>query len=544
MSSFEQAFPTRVFSLEEDAGVSGASGRTDAVRPDRINQHIEGIPNGTRTMTDEEVARLLNDPFAELVLRAGKFPRGLGELLEAFDEHNASSSGLPEQSTFLVSEGGQIRFAQGLNKGGSRLITVRSRRMSPEVTISTLIPPGVSPRAENVLNEVFAWDSINRTFHFYQRQQGAWFWCGQSDMALEESTQGKGPFDSHVSGYPLMKELRSPWVHWHGPSLRITEIAYAPGDPLVSDPLFADRQTADQFEKVVIVQLIERWNTARFEKARQGKNLTAVRRFMAQLLQAPSANLISTHAQWSKLPEQDLADLPPTFFYDQDSLAAAGVTLMPPRLSMAGGRYSALAEKYDLRVQGGTVDQPGDVPFCFTVPERAFEDVVVVRGLIQQGAMSERLAACLLMIDFSNPLRSLGRDALMPHVPDAIGLTPDTNLDAVLIPSLLRVAEDAPNASPERKFAAHWELGPTRWKTEFAKRISDYLGRIKAKLESDAGCDEIFRLAESRRREFSQRPLSEFGLTLPQSVGIPSTSPPLEMTEEATVRKRTVETQA
>ncbi|MGH2732238.1 MAG: hypothetical protein ACRDJG_04755, partial [Actinomycetota bacterium] len=141
MNGPENVFPTRLLSLPGDGAREAGATEID---PRRINQHIEGIPSGTRVMTGEEVARLLNDPFATLVLRRGKFPSDLGELLDALDEHNPQPDGLPQQSSSLVSEGGQIRFSGGVDKGGTRLITVRSRRDSPELIISTLVPAGIS----------------------------------------------------------------------------------------------------------------------------------------------------------------------------------------------------------------------------------------------------------------------------------------------------------------------------------------------------------------------------------------------------------------
>ena len=59
-----------------------------------------------------------------------------------------------------------------------------------------------------------------------------------SHHALEDATRGKGPFDSHVNGSMVMKELRSPWIHWHAPQAGINEEAFAPDDPLRDEPLF------------------------------------------------------------------------------------------------------------------------------------------------------------------------------------------------------------------------------------------------------------------------------------------------------------------
>ena len=532
-------FPSRLLHLDRETEAGRAAG-TD-VDPQKINQHLEGEPGNPRVMTEAEVASLLGDPFATLVLRQGILPKNLTELLAALDTHDNAEGGLPLKSSFLVSEGGQIPFKAGLAKGGSRLLTVRGRGRgnSPELMISTLVAAGQSPRSDDVLNEVIAWDPTNRTFHFYQRQRGAWFWCGQSDMALVAPTRGQGPFDSHVNGYVVMKELKTPWVHWHGPGLGISERAYAPNDPMVRDPLFLNKDHALNFETNVMRPLMARWNKARFDKATRRRELTDVKLLGTQLLDSTSANLISTHTEATQLPGRDLEDLPPTFFVDLDCLGGeVGLDIDAPALVMGGARYAALIATHNLRVRGEGVDEPGDLPFCFTVPERAHEDVLVVGELIRRGALSTRLAACLLMVDFPNPVGSRRRASLAKHLPEQTGLTPRTNLDATLVPVLQAAATASPEDSPEREFVAHWDLGPTAWTAAFTKRIADYLQALVTRLATDAGSDDVFRLAESRRREFRRRPLAEFGLTLPVAVAIPANTRPLEMTERATIRNR------
>jgi hypothetical protein len=528
----EAAFPSRLLTL----GGLEAAGAVDRAR---INQHIVGKPDGKGVMTDEEVARLLNDPYAKLVLRQGRFPKTLGELLDALDHAGDSPDAVPQQSTFLISEGGQIPFAPGVEKGGGRLLTVRFRNNAPELMVSCLLPPGVSPRTEEVLLEVIAWDPVNRTLHFYQRQEGAWFWCGQSDMALEEPTRGHGPFDSHINGYPLMKELKTPWVHWHGPGLGIAETAFAPDDPIVTDTLFRDKDHALNFEKLVVRPLAERWNIARFDKALQDGTVTNLPGFMRQVLEATSFNLISTHTEFTQLPGQDLADIPPTFFFDQDGLVSEiGLNVDVPALRMSGARYLALIEQHDLRVLGDSVDQPGDVPFCFTVPERAFEDELVLKILIAKDVLSPRLAACLLMLDFPNPVGSHRRSTLMQHVPATASTDPASSLEAVLVPAIQAAAADNPEGSPEREFVANWDVGAEAWQDAFADRIEAYLGKVAALLATDPGSDAVFQLAESRRRELRKRPLVEFDLSLPIAVAIPEDAPILDMTEQAEVQPR------
>lgn len=532
MSENERAFPSRLLKMGSHEAVGAESA---AVDPAKINQHIIGLPDQPRVMTDDEVAELLNDPFAVGVLRRGKFPSTLDELLSGLD---AGAPAVDRQESYFVSEGGQIRFQEGLDKGGSRLLVARfdSGTGAAELMMSVLLPPGTSPRRDDILIEVLAWDPQNRTFHFYQRQQGAWFWCGQSDMALEEPTRGHGPFDSHVNGYPLMKELKTPWVHWHGPGRGIAETAFAPDDPLVSDPLFTTKDHALNFENQVMRPMCERWNTARFDKllATSPPNLTSVLR---QVVDTTTANLVSTHKEWTRIGEDgDLDDVPPTLFFDQDCFAELGIAANVPALQLSRERYAALVATHDLRVRGQGVDVAGDVPFCFTVPERSFEDVLVVRELVGRQLMSERFAGCLLMVDFPNPLFSARRASLLELLPTTVDLAAGPSaIDDAAVPTIEAAAPDSEAAA---EFMTGWERGDD-WRTVFTDRLTQFITNVAERLDTEDGADAVFRLAESRRREFRRRPLAEFDLSLPLAVAIPDDAPRLEMVEDGSVRDKT-----
>lgn len=527
----EQAFPSRLLRMGSHEAVGAEA---SAVDPSKINQHVVGLPDQPRVMTDAEVGDQLGDPFALGVLRRGVFPSTVDEIFAALD---AGAPQLTRQESYLIAEGGQIRFEEGVDKGGSRLLIVRfdSSTGAAELMMSVLLPPGTSPRRDDILIEILAWDPSNRTFHYYQRQQGAWFWCGQSDMALEEPTRGHGPFDSHVNGYPLMKELKTPWVHWHGPGRGIAETAFAPDDPLVADPLFRAKDHAFNFEVQVMRPMCERWNTARFDKllAAPSPNLTSALR---EVIETTNVNLVSTHKEWSRIGEDgDLDDIAPTFFFDQDCFAELGVAPTVPSLQLSRDRYAALAATHDLRVRGQGVDVAGDVPFCFTVPERAFEDVLVVRELVRRQLLSDRFAACLLMVDFPNPLFSARRASLLEHLPPTVAMADGPfPVDVVAVPALEAAAPSDPAAE---EFMASWRLGD-QWRTTFVERLTEFIAMVAAQLGTDDGSDAVFRLAESRRREFRRRPLAEFNLSLPVAVGIPESAPPLEMLADGSIQEK------
>jgi hypothetical protein len=74
-----------------------------------IVRFIAGVDQTPRPMTAAEIDDLLNDPLAVLLLRRGVFPSTLAEVLAGIDAFNTLPEGLPEQQTFLVGEGSQIR---------------------------------------------------------------------------------------------------------------------------------------------------------------------------------------------------------------------------------------------------------------------------------------------------------------------------------------------------------------------------------------------------------------------------------------------------
>jgi len=340
-------FPTRKL------GIGGALAlKADGTEPraGAVNQHIEGRADGTRVMLDTEVASLLHDPFAVLVLRRGVFPLTAKAVLDELDKHNGEPAGVPDSASFMVFEGSQIPVTADGDRGGARLVVVRGRGNAPELMVSCLLGPKDSTTTPGVLVEVLSWDPDNRTLHFYQLQSGQWFWCGQSDMSADADTRGRGPFDSHVNGYPLMKELKTPWVHWHGPDMQISPEAFAADDPLRDDPLFTARRSAYEFEDRVR-ELIDRWNTARFDKMTAGAQLTHGQIVAEQILASPAANLTSTNVPWVSAEGAQLT-LPTTFFFDEECLVSVlQIPVDPVTLQMVGARYKALAEKHDLRVR-------------------------------------------------------------------------------------------------------------------------------------------------------------------------------------------------
>jgi hypothetical protein len=151
--------------------------------------------------------------------------------------------------------------------------------------------------------------------------------------------------------------------------------------------------------------------------------------------------------------------------------------------------------------------------------------------------LSDRLAASLLMVDFSNPVFSARREALLKYVPASATLGDPARLETEFVQAVTQGASGLAGDSAEAEFLANWAVSENDWRNEFARRIRDFMAAVTAAVADPQRFSDIFRLIDSRRREFRRRPLAEFRLTVPASQ-IPRDGPFLELTPDAKVREK------
>lgn len=536
----EQGFPTRKLLYSQgyrtaaDAARSGVEG---GLVPTKIHRCVMGIDEFPRPMEPAEVERL-RDRFAGLLLKRGTFPMSLRALVAEFDAFNDDPSGLPDQASYLVAEGGEIPWTTETSSldRGFRFVVARAR--GPEVMV--LISASTAIDSEEQFLQVLGWDPESLVYQYYERHSGAWLWAGDSSHALEPPTRGKGPFDSHVNGSLVMKELKNPWTHWHSMIAGIQEDALAPGDPLRSEPLFAQRSGAEDLERRVVRPGITRWDEARLDKSIAADGtISNVPFLMRQVLETTTVNLASSPQQSRLVREGSPLSLPVTFFLDSDALLnEIGLQPQVGKIGVDGRRYLESLERYEFALvdDGGTMRQKGDTFFAFLVPEPAFEDVDVLSRLLGRNILTPRFGACLLMVDFPNPVFSTRRQHLMRYVPAQLKLTDGgSELPPAMVAAIEAAEPGLPPESPEREFLANWRLSEAEWRSAFERRIERYFEALAVRATTEEGFDGFVRLADSRRRQFRRRPLAEFGLTLP-TTNIPKDAPFLEMGEDGTVR--------
>lgn len=493
----------------------------------QLYRRVSGRDERARPVSAEELAGL-NDPMATGFFHESVFPMTVQELLSGLPGTVAAS-----RRVYLVGEAGQIApdTAPGLRRDLRFAITVAVRAGQPDLLIST--QAGGDQVAAFL--QVAAWDPEAKVFNFYMRLGPAWVWAGNSWDALEPDSRGKGCFDSHVNGSAVMKELRIPWINWQ--SERAT-IRLADDDPLRRDPLYQQVTGAQKLE-LTVRSLVTRWTAARLAAVTANGVVEHPDRLLRHLFTTTTVNLTSTDRQSSVItPESSDLVLPMGFWLNQDVLLDdLGLMARAAPPTVPAARYHASLTRFGFRLEERAEDggiafrRPGDTFFAFVVPEAAHEDNEVVRQMIRNGLLSAKFAACVLMVDFPNPVFSPSRAHLMRYAP-TVATEPSALCDRMAL-AITDAARTLPADSPEGRFAAHWQVPDDAWRAVFGQRVDTYVRTAAARVRTEDGFDDYVRLAESRRRWFRAMRLNEFQLTLPVT-DISADAPPLAMCEDAT----------
>jgi hypothetical protein len=533
LSRATERFPTRNYPYgRASEGVEEESAHA-LLPPQVLHRFVLGLDVHPRAMTEIEKEEL-GDPFAKLLLFRGVFPLSLREVLRELDRVDAGE-GLPQQQVFLAADGGQIPWSEETDDlaRAFRLVVARGRGDDFRVLISSsTVADGEEDRH---FLQLIGWDEEHGVFNYYERRGGTWIWAGSSLHALAPATRGRGPFDSHVNGSLVMKELRQPWVHWHSPAAGIAPEALAPEDSFREDSLFLGRVTADRLETTIVRPGIQRWNRARLRRAlREDGTLMDVPSFFRQMLETTTVNLVTADQVSRLIRDEDQITLPITFFLNTDALLdVAGLEPDIERIRVPGHLYRASLDRFQFHLTDGRHRFPGDTHFAFLVPEPAFEDTDILALLVRERILSPRFAACLQMIDFPNPVFSPRRAALLPHVPAAASRQ-GFDLEERFVSSVEQAVEGTPEGSPERELLTLWALGEGGWKAQFEALLTEYFAALAAQAATEEGFDGFVRLAESRRRAFRRHKLAEFKLTIPRT-NIPDDAPALQMRADGRV---------
>jgi hypothetical protein len=309
-----------------------------------------------------------------------------------------------------------------------------------------------------------------------------------------------------------MRELRFPWLHWHSQAANILPSVLPPDPPLANHPWVtgSNPRSAAELELAVAKPSIMRWTRVRFDRLRTAPMIDDPERVLTQVLGTPSVNIVTSHTESGAAGAIGSVDLPQTFFVDSEGLTEVLGLPEPPPFTVSAAVYLRNLAAFGTVVSDGAgFRRTGDTHFAFAVPERAFEDRAVLQRAIQVGLLTRRLAACLLMTDFPNPVFSTRREALLAHVPATATVTGGTStFSQEMADAIVAAAPGTTAGSPEREFAARWAVGED-FADAFAAELTAYYGAVTKQLATQDGYDDYVRLAETRRRRVRRMPIFE-----------------------------------
>jgi hypothetical protein len=177
----------------------------ESLQDGRVHRFVVGEDTRVRVLDADDAARELGDPFATVLLLRGIFPRTAGEVLEALQRE---APDLGEPLFFLLGEGSQIPMSaatEGVSRRLRFLVAHGVGNEGADVLVSAFHP-------DEGTVELMAWDRRAGGFNYYQTvgPSSAWVFAGNSRHALVDPTQGKGPFESHLSGNVVMRSCVFP----------------------------------------------------------------------------------------------------------------------------------------------------------------------------------------------------------------------------------------------------------------------------------------------------------------------------------------------
>jgi hypothetical protein len=548
----------RVRPLASTAPQALAADVTPACPPVKARQlyrFLAGIDACMKPMAAAEVSAELNDPFGQMLSRnaggAGVWPASISDLQQAIA--TALPSWAPPRS-YLVGEGSQIPASlldvkgQPVGRDGNRdfryVLTWGANPSSPVIFLSG-VPAGIPGGTPPPFLQVISFDPKKDDFNYYQFINNAdvieggsnadrrtWSWAGDSTYARKPQTTGQGCFACHLNGGLNMKELTPPWNNWHSPQASVSTLNVPVA--MANDSLFQTLTGADNLQTVFQGAMFS--YTQQTVKAAIAKDRTVAKpsELLRRLIATTTINFRASQIPSSG--SSDISALPNDFFLNDSTFHDVlflkyqfpdQKTLMIKR---ADFDQFVKNKQVALVNTNGTPKyiQPGATFFAFFVPAPAYEDTKAIQQLINNKVISDKFAASVLMVDFTNPVFSQPRSSLMTYAAKiTTGKADGTDIPNQFAALVTAAAAGTPavdpahvaKATPEQQFLYYWNQ--TDWQAACVTQIDAYLQAVGIRIGTIAGANDYLTLAISRGIQFANDPrlcnLNEMSLLLPTS---------------------------
>jgi len=389
---------------DQGGGGRGVGGKADDLdAPGACLEIFDGREGFSRDLVDPAI---LKDPIAQFVLRAqgDACPDTFSEvaaLLALRDAVDCRSGGAVQ--TAVVSETAQIRGIPDV----FRAISSRDCGGRPEhgvlMSLANIHDDDDAPPADA---EFMAFDETLGMFSFYALQGGVWTFHGTSKDLVELDPTSKCAA-CHVDGGMIMKELDTPWLHWEGD-------ATTPGATELIDRIddLGTRSTGADLEQTVITAN-EEWTEIWVKDLLLANDL---RRVLEPVFCTNEFNIGTA----GKAVGDGVRFVPAEALVDD--IFDTGAFGLQVNVSPEAYETAIAQARQRIQIGGNPVQGPDgaavlDTHFKLAFVQRARADQQVVERLIQIGVLDRELALDVLSVDFTRPVFSDDRCALLDFVP-------------------------------------------------------------------------------------------------------------------------------
>lgn len=354
----------------------------------------------------DNVLQELKDPFARFVLQQGPegCATGFRDIMAKLAENDAENCGFGGGvSTRIVSE--TVQFSPDTPM---RAVTSRAcdGRRDWELTFSVFGARRNAALPDAV--EVIGFDPETREFNYYEATQGRVHFFGSSTDILRGHA-GRCQ-QCHTGGGLVMKELRSPWVHWEafGSPDASRELIDANSDLLGSRRAGSDMENLTKAGNAA-------WNETRVALLTEPSNGFTVADLLRPLFCGTEFNLdtfgTSSNGNVAHIPE---------LFFAHSKLVGTGAGLGTHdgernTVSMDNAVYVSAIEA--VRQEVPQVNA-ADTKFAGVFVEPGVADIDFLNKLVAAGVLDDDLLLDVLAIDFTRPVFSDARCELLSFVPE------------------------------------------------------------------------------------------------------------------------------
>ena len=500
------------------AGLAAVAGCADpaAIAEGEDQELIAGtckvtIQKTGKAMTATQM-KALKDPVAELVLlAAGGCPTSFDEIqakLRKTDTVNCKNDpAAPPAGTatrFVTERGQVLKRADSFRAVVSRSCNGRSNH---ELLMS-LFGIGADPAKLPQDVELIGFDKTAGVFNYYAREENKWTFFGSSKdligdgyncdsvgACVPKAASKTRCASCHLGGGLIIKEFDSPWVHWEHNTTTV-----GAQELLTKHKMTLGSQKDDGAGLESTVRNGNRiWNRTRVDFLKT----KGVAELLRPLFCTVDLNLQSGSTSTDTVPSSVRGDFllePRLSSFDSVPIDSADYTA----LAAANGQAVKDSSKTPLKDKDGKAVT--DTIFAWTYPERGQADMDYVNALVEKNVIDDDFANDILSIDFTRPIFSGKRCALLAHAPTlaAAAMTPQGIRDGFKA-KLTAAATKTPELT-----ALLAKLGDVADTAKHKDAATKYLTACKARPKKEFLADALAWSGQLRRQTHKSVGLVEF----------------------------------